>query len=125
VNSQAGVFTGAVKRYFSTIGDYPFLASLLSLTYGIGELIQWQMIGPDWLRWHLSDFGFPLSIGAALHGIFRIPAIIGVPLSGIAGIAFEMLQFSQGTGDPIDVVCLIAGTVVGMIIALKTRKLSQ
>ena len=41
---------------------FPFPLLLLGLLYSVGEMIQHMMVGPNWLRWHLSDFGFPLSV---------------------------------------------------------------
>lgn len=117
------LFIGTKRRdYLSTIGRYPILTLFFSTTYFIGELIQGLMIGPEWLRGHLSDFGFPLYFGVFLPMLFEVPTGISVPIAGIAGIAFEIVQFSRGNGDPIDVWCLIAGTAVGIIITLKLNK---
>lgn len=35
----------------------------LALIYPFGEWLQYMLIGPGWIRWHLSDFGFSSSVG--------------------------------------------------------------
>ena len=45
-----------------------FAFQILGLTYAVGEFLQWGVIGPNWIRWHLSDFGFSFSCaGAAIY----------------------------------------------------------
>lgn len=94
------------------------LVFLLGITYGLGELLQHMLWGPNWLRWHLSDFGYALAIANIIYMISlnKISVRAGLLIGVVIGLGWEAMQFSHNSGDPIDAICIIAGGVIGLAI---------
>jgi hypothetical protein len=93
-----------------------FWIGLLSLFYGAGEFLQLMHIGPLFLRWHLSDFGFPFMFALWAKWLLKLPSTYAMIAGGIFATAFELFQFSIGNGDPIDLAMFAASVIVGLII---------
>src|SRR5258707_4395399 len=45
------------------------LIGLMAMCYPLGKLIEIWLIGPDFIRWHLSDFGFVPCLAFVLYKI--------------------------------------------------------
>ncbi len=84
----------------------------LSLTYPFGEWLQYMVIGPGWIRWHVSDVGFISSFGllfAVFHYLGRFAShrftaetfpnrlLMGTSIGFVLAIASEVLKPSVRT----------------------------
>jgi len=84
--------------------------------YVITEISQLLLVGPNWFRWYMSDFGFVFWTWSWLS-IVSVPGYIALALSISMGLSIEFIQFLVGNGDPIDVVVMIvAGVCVSLIL---------
>ena len=95
---------------------------LLGTTYIAGEILQVSAIGPDWLRWHLSDFGFVLSVAWSLMTLFGIKPKYGLAIAYIFANAYEGWQFYNQSGDIIDVILFALALLIGLWLTRKDNK---
>lgn len=102
-----------------------WIGLLLSLFYGAGEFLQLVQIGPLFLRWHLSDFGFPFAFTLWSKWLLKLPPTYAIIAGGVFATAFELGQFSIGKGDPIDLVMFALSVLTGLvIIRITTNEIS-
>jgi hypothetical protein len=99
-----------------------FFISLLGLMYVAGETLQYMEIGPIFLRWHLSDLGFPFVFAVWLGFLFKCSPVCGLVAGGLFASAFELLQFANGNGDPLDLVMFATSVILGLVIVKLVRK---
>lgn len=92
---------------------------LIGLTYTIGETLQLFLLGPNWARWYLSDFGFVLWYAGILN-IYILKKNLKncLFISFASAVVLEFIQFLQGKGDYIDILCYIAGFLFGLLVVL-------
>lgn len=55
------------KSRKSKVHAYRAVIRLIECTYSIGLGAKFLIIGPAFIRWHLTDFGFTVAIGALLY----------------------------------------------------------
>jgi hypothetical protein len=108
--------------------------TVVALTYPIGKSLQALVMGPQWIRHYLSDFGFvPFMVLAwvlALRALqFRwgtteirtywvVPAtsfMLGISLLG------EGVQWIMGTGDWVDAACEIVSALATVALLKDVR----
>ncbi|MEW6617398.1 MAG: hypothetical protein AB1333_03190 [Patescibacteria group bacterium] len=93
------------------------LFCFLSSLFPLGELLQYLVVGPSWIRWYLSDFGLSASIASIFFTIKGYKFIKkGLFCGFLYGIIAELLQFLCGHGDPIDVGVITVGFFVGLLV---------
>ena len=106
----------------------PRSIQFLPLLYILGESSQYLLIGPNWLRWHLSDFAFPFVIcyffSSITIGRFhpRIGMIIGGVLGVIAESIFTILSDGRVGFDVIDIACFFVATILGIFLSKSSIK---
>jgi hypothetical protein len=104
--------------------EYPSIVISLGILYFVGEMLQLSLIGPNWLRWHLSGLGFPLAtawIFALITSRKYHPAIYIIAGGVLAVICELAFDYSIGQGDPIDMLCYLASTVFGSILSIGAK----
>lgn len=93
-----------------------FVIAIISLLYGAGEMLQLALVGPNWVRWYLSDFGFPFSFAVSAMVFLKLKPAYAIMAGGLVAVSWELFQFSQGEGDPIDVLVFVIAVSIGLII---------
>lgn len=94
-----------------------------SLLYFVGEGLQFFHIGPAWIRHHVSDAGIVPGIGISMILCYRFSlSIYRVKMCRLACwialilfLAYELLQFTVGKGDIIDVVAYHIGFLIAYL----------
>ena len=89
---------------------------LLAFLYSLGEMMQRFEAGPLWVRWHLSDFGFPFIFVLWMRLFLRIHPAYCLLVGGAFATMTEVVQFYFGHGDPIDVAVYIAAVFIGFLL---------
>lgn len=103
-------------RRFNQLEDYLYLFTLAS-TYSIGESMQSFEIGPSFLRWHLSDFGFSAAISLLIYIVFGFKPWKGLLFGAILALFYEVeIQGFVGKADPIDILAILSGYLLGLIL---------
>ena len=101
-----------------------YVIAIISVLYFAGEMLQLALIGPNWVRWYLSDFGFPFSFAVTAMVYLKLKPTYAILAGGLVAICYEVFQFSQGDGDPIDVLVFVIAVTIGLAIIrfLKRRE---
>lgn len=123
---------------------YEFLLISLAVIYFFGASLKVTMLGPDWLRYHMGDFGFPVAI-AYIYGFsheaadddtldvlrrrtrilyFTLALSIGYEL--FCGLMINVLGLKStfpfiGGFDPIDIVMYVLGTLSALLVIRRWR----
>lgn len=92
------------------------LFALLGLTYFLGETSQIFVIGPNWFRWYVSDFGFVFAISFSYNYVFNFPLKTCVVVSFLIAASSEILF----NFDPIDMTLFCLSFAISWIIILTT-----
>jgi len=94
----------------------------LSLLYLIGEYFQIEMIGPNWLRWYLSDFGFIFAIALTINKVIKSTKL-SFTISFAAAVIFEMtlifeiVTFTHWVGDLPDIGVFTTAYLIGLLLS--------
>jgi len=105
----------AEKKVFIIIGSL----------YAIGEILQKINFIPNWIRWHLSDVGFPIIFAYVLNYLFKIKFKYTLLISYIFCLCFEYLLQSKGKIEDIDKLDILAytlGVILGYLALKYFRK---
>lgn len=97
---------------------------IFSLFYIFGELLQYSEIGPNWLRWYMSDFGFSACICSSIYTFSRkrVGLEVGLFAGAFIGLIYELLQFYQDCGDIIDMLMIGGGAFICLILVTLSRR---
>lgn len=119
---------------------YFMVMAALGLLYPLGKLFQFWLIGPGWIRWHLSDVGWIswLAILLTFLGIIRGASFFsrvrrGIGTAFLVALCSESLQLIfieprpdrapglTATGDWIDMVIflLMLGVNLGLVFQME------
>jgi len=122
---------------------YGFTLHVMVAIYLVGVALKATIIGPDWLRFHLADFGFPVMVASLLlRGLrpgetleeylsrYRMLLLVALGLSIAYEISCGLLYYWRsdltvvgvGRFDPIDVGLYALGTATGLWILSRWRK---
>jgi len=105
------------------------LVSILGLLYLFGEMSQVFSFGPLWLRWHLSDFGFPLALAGTLVTLWHVKTTkVALLVATTIAMLLEVFQgltssITSSGFDPIDFGLFAIACIVGFAIMGKSEKL--
>ena len=101
----------------------------LSMAYPVGETIQFFMIGPSWLRWHLSDFGAPCAFGVWLVLFFDTEPFTALKIGLIVTLGWECLQsaihymaIATNNSDVMDVITFVLSFLICLSSKEKIKK---
>lgn|GEM_PF-5200275 len=140
-----------LRRSESTEVFIKNLLNLGAIVYPIGVFLKFGLVGPDWVRFHMSDLAFPIAVATfilqfawvsagrsdSVSVVVRsrrlmIAAAIGLAFS-VAIECFEgyavvhLYRYNQGIGafDWIDIACYVAGTLYVVGVALYWRRATR